>query len=88
MKGKVHNTLRRLNELEEYQPYTQPLSGNISFTKRIIDNSKVTDHHAIIPTDAKLRVDSLTEEEKKVCEAVTGFKYEDLWKESNGLSFK
>lgn len=66
MKGKVHNTLRRLNELEEYQPYTQPLSGNISFTKRIIDNSKVTDHHAIIPTDGKLRVDSLTEEEKKV----------------------
>lgn len=66
MKGKVHNTLRRLNELDEYQPYTQPLSGNISFTKRIVDNSKVTDHHAIIPTDGKLRVDSLTEEEKKV----------------------
>ena len=66
MKGKVHNTLRRLNELPEYQAYTQPLSGNISFTKRIIDNSKVTDHHAIIPTDGKLRVDSLTEEEKKV----------------------
>ena len=66
MKGKVHNTLRRLNELAEYQPYTQPLSGNISFTKRIIDNSKVTDHHAIIPTDGKLRTDSLTEEEKKV----------------------
>ena len=66
MKGKVHNTLRRLNELVEYQSYTQPLSGNISFTKRIIDNSKVTDHHAIIPTDGKLRVDSLTEEEKKV----------------------
>ena len=66
MKGKVHNTLRRLNELAEYQPYTQPLSGNISFTKRVIDNSKVTDHHAIIPTDGRLRVDNLTEEEKKV----------------------
>ena len=66
MKGKVHNTLCRLSELAEYQPYTQPLSGNISFTKRIIDNSKVTDHHAIIPTDGKLRVESLTEEEKKV----------------------
>ncbi len=66
MKGKIHNTLRRLNELEEYAPYTQSLSGNISFTKRIIDNAKVTDHHAIIPTDGKLRIDSLTEEEKKV----------------------
>lgn len=66
MKGKVYHTMRRLDELEEYKPYTQPLSGNISFTKRIIDNSKVTDHHAIIPTDGKLRLDSLTEEEKKV----------------------
>lgn len=66
MKGKVYHTMRRLDELEEYQPYTQPLSGNISFSKRIIDNSKVTDHHAIIPTDGKLRVYSLTEEEKKV----------------------
>lgn len=66
MKGKVRNTIKRLQELEAYAPYAQPLTENISFTKRIIDNSKVTDHHAIIPTDARLRVDSLTEEEGKV----------------------
>ena len=66
MKGKVRNTIRRLHELGEYAPYAQPLTENISFTKRIIDNTKVTDHHAIIPTDGKLRVDSLTEEERKV----------------------
>lgn len=66
MKGKVRNTIKRLQELEAYAPYAQPLTENISFTKRIIDNSKVTDHHAIIPTDAKLRLDSLTEEEGKV----------------------
>lgn len=66
MKGKVRNTIKRLQELEAYAPYAQPLTENISFTKRIIDNSKVTDHHAIIPTDAKLRLDSLTEEEDKV----------------------
>lgn len=66
MKGKVGNTIKRLKELEAYAPYAQPLTESISFTKRIIDNSKVTDHHAIIPTDAKLRVDSLTEEESKV----------------------
>lgn len=66
MKGKVRNTIKRLQELEAYAPYAQPLTENISFTKRIIDNSKVTDHHAIIPTDAKLRLDSLTEEERKV----------------------
>ncbi len=66
MKGKVRSTIKRLQELETYAPYAQPLTENISFTKRIIDNSKVTDHHAIIPTDAKLRLDSLTEEEGKV----------------------
>ena len=48
--------------------FAQPLlkDGGPSFTKRIIDNSKVTDHHAIIPTDAKLRPDSFSEEEQKV----------------------
>lgn len=66
MKGKVQNTIKRLNEAEPYAAYAQPLLAGISFTKRIIDNTKVTDHHAIIPTDAKLRVDSLSEEEKKV----------------------
>ncbi len=66
MKGKVRNTIRRLQEVETYAPYARPLAESISFTKRIIDNSKVTDHHAIIPTDAKLRVDSLTDEESKV----------------------
>lgn len=66
MKGKVRNTIKRLLELETYAPYAQPLTENISFSRRIIDNSKVTDHHAIIPTDGKLRVDSLTEEERKV----------------------
>ena len=38
----------------------------IRFTKRIIDNAKVTDHHAIIPTDGKLRPESLSEDERKV----------------------
>lgn len=75
MKGKVISMLKRLSALEEYAPYAQPLTEDASFieriqkeknTKRIIDNTKVTDHHAIIPTDAKLRTDSLTEEERKV----------------------
>lgn len=66
MKGKVRNTIRRLTEAEPYAAYAQPLTEQLAFTKRIIDNAKVTDHHAIIPTDAKLRVESLSEEEKKV----------------------
>ena len=40
----------------------------LSFSKRIIDDSKVSDHHAIIPTDSVAR--GLTENEQKVYEAV------------------
>ena len=36
-------------------PYTELarniLKNKISVTKRLVDNSKVTDHHAIIPTE-------------------------------------
>ena len=66
MKGKVRNTIKRLGEMERYAPFVRPLEEKLSFTKRIMDNTKVTDHHAIIPTDGKLRMDSLTEEESKV----------------------
>lgn len=66
MKGKVKSTIRRLQALEEYAPYAEPLMQEIRFTKRIIDNAKVTDHHAIIPTDGKLRPEGLSEDEGKV----------------------
>lgn len=68
MRGKVQNTMKRLGELELFQEFVIPLSGDkgLAFSKRIIDNAKVTDHHAIIPTDVRHRLDSLTEEEKNV----------------------
>ena len=66
MKGKVKSTIHRLQAVEEYAPYAEPLMQEIQFTKRIIDNAKVTDHHAIIPTDGKLRPESLSEDERKV----------------------
>ena len=66
MKEKVKSTIHRLQALEEYAPYVEPLMQEIRFTKRIIDNAKVTDHHAIIPTDGKLRPESLSEDEEKV----------------------
>ncbi len=68
MKQKVKNTLRKLQNVERYAPFVSPilLQEEIPFSKRIIDNSKVTDHHAIIPTEAKISLESLTEEERKV----------------------
>jgi len=68
MKGKVQNTMKRLGETETFVDFAEPLlaQGSLSFSKRIIDNAKVTDHHAIIPTDVRPRLDSLSEEEKNV----------------------
>ena len=40
-----------LNGLREYEPLIQPLAGKpLPKTKKVFDTSKVTDHHAIIPT--------------------------------------
>ena len=33
--------------------------------KRFVDNSKVTDHHAIIPTEEKVKLSNLSSEERK-----------------------
>ncbi|MEN6349302.1 MAG: DNA topoisomerase III [Syntrophomonas sp.] len=38
--------------------------------KRLVDNSKVTDHHAIIPTEQPLNLTSLNEEEKRLYDLV------------------
>ena len=44
------------------------LGQGLSFDKRVVDNEKITDHHAIIPTNliGKLDVSSLTENEHRV----------------------
>lgn len=42
----------------------------LPFTKRIIDDSKVTDHHAIIPTDVRPNISSLTKDEFKAYDLI------------------
>lgn len=50
-----------------YASIAKPLmSGSLSVTKRIVDDSKVTDHHAIIPTDEPLRLSALSTDERKL----------------------
>lgn len=67
MKQKVKKTLQKLEAVPQYYGYVQQILSleTLPFGKRIIDNSKVTDHHAIIPTDGKIK-ENLTEDEKKV----------------------
>ncbi len=67
-----------LQGIKDYFPQTAPLlslkadGGKIAISlpksKRVFDNKKVTDHHAIIPTGQ--RPDSITEQERKVYDLV------------------
>ena len=63
---KVPNTLAGI---KDYFPQVAPLIGaKLPKSKKVFDNKKVTDHHAIIPTGQ--RPEGLTAEEKKVYDLV------------------
>lgn len=58
-----------LQALVSYKTLTEPLlSAKITKSKKVFDNSKVTDHHAIIPTSVPAQ--HLTENEQKVYDLV------------------
>jgi len=63
---KVPNTLAGI---KDYYPQVAPLLGTkLPKSKKVFDNKKVTDHHAIIPTGQ--RPEALTADEKKVYDLV------------------
>lgn len=54
-----------MRNLTPYAPHTAPLlAGKLPKSKKVFDNAKVTDHHAIIPTGAPLT--ALVGDEKKL----------------------
>ena len=58
-----------LKGMKDYELLIQPvLAGKIPKTKKVFDNSKVTDHHAIIPTG--VQSSGLSENEKRVYDLV------------------
>ena len=64
---KIPQTLKGLTD---YATLTAPLlATKIPKSKKVFDNSKVTDHHAIIPTGVSAR--NLTDNEHKVYDMVT-----------------
>lgn len=59
-----------LNSLKDYQDLLLPLRGSsLPKNKKVFDNSKITDHHAIIPTGEPVS-DNLTEKEKMVFDII------------------
>ena len=60
---------KTLEGLTAYREFTEPLKGKkLPKTKRVFDNSKVTDHHAIIPTGVPAA--NLSEPERMVYDLV------------------
>ncbi|GED16983.1 DNA topoisomerase 3 [Aneurinibacillus migulanus] len=69
------STLKGRLDSIEVGPYAQlvrPLlkEKSLRVTKRIVDDSKVTDHHAIIPTEEPLRLGDLTNDERKLYDLI------------------
>lgn len=59
-----------LNSLTAFQDLLQPLRGKkLAKSKKVFDNSKVTDHHAIIPTGQPLPP-TLSQEEQNVFDTI------------------
>ena len=46
------------------------LRNRLNVTKRFVDNSKVTDHHAIIPTEQYVDLSSLNQEERSIYDLI------------------
>lgn len=55
----------------EYSALVRPvLAKPLNVTKRLVDNSKVTDHHAIIPTDQFVQLSALDPDERKLYDLI------------------
>ncbi|MBR6490674.1 MAG: DNA topoisomerase III, partial [Muribaculaceae bacterium] len=61
-----------MQAMKPYAPLIDPLlnGGKLPKSKKVFDNSKVTDHHAIIPTNVDPASVALTREEKLVYDIV------------------
>ncbi|WP_239618067.1 DNA topoisomerase III [Cohnella mopanensis] len=54
-----------------YAPLARPLlRGALPLSKRVVDDSKVTDHHAIIPTEQAVHLNLLTTEERRLYDLI------------------
>lgn len=72
MTGKISNVLVKLKNTQEYIKYAEYVLSleKLPINKRIIDNSKISDHHAIIPTDININVKLLSDDEYKVYDII------------------
>jgi len=72
MISKIKNTILKINNVDRYKDFSDYVIGleKLPLGKRIIDNSKITDHHAIIPTEVNINISSLSDNEFKVFDLI------------------
>src|SRR5215211_1847118 len=72
MVGGLKKRVEAAGALADLAPFAEKLLGEekLPISKRIVDDSKVTDHHAIVPTNKKSSVD-LPPDEAKIYDLVT-----------------
>lgn len=65
----IASKLKTAEVYADYADYVLKLP-KLPITKRIVDNSKLSDHHAIIPTEVNPRISSLSDRELKVYDLI------------------
>lgn len=70
MAKEIRDHLKPICEIPELKPYVDGLADDkidkVMKSKSYVDNAKITDHHAIIPTKARPNLTKLNEDEKKL----------------------
>ncbi len=65
MLGKLRQALAAVGE--PYARWTKPLlEGKLPMSRRVFDDAKVSDHHAILPTPKRAELDKLPPDERKL----------------------
>lgn len=62
----INNNVKDLSKFTNKILNNENIIANVSNNKKYIDDSKVTDHYAIIPTEQKLDINNLSTEEKNI----------------------
>jgi DNA topoisomerase-3 len=71
MAGTLPKIFAGLAELDEYAPFARTLLANQPRpSKRFFDDSKIQDHHAIVPTGKAAKLDGLERNERRVFDLV------------------
>ena len=66
----LKDRIKAVNVSDYSKVCTKLLKNNIKANKSFIDDKKVTDHHAIIPTEERVFLSNLSEKERKIFDLV------------------